>query len=412
MSLIQTNTPLDDVAIIVVAAGRGVRAGEGLPKQYRPLGGRPMLTLTLENIGKAALGALILPVIHPDDRELFDIALEPLEPAVRAMILEPANGGATRQASVKAGLDHLANENLKRRIILIHDAARPFVSPALMRRAVAAAREWEASAPGLPVADTIKQVNDRGHVVGTPARDRLRAVQTPQAFQFDIIHAAHQRAADAAIADLTDDAAVAEWAGSPVRIFQGDAGNMKVTEPEDFARAEARLLADLPDVRVGQGYDVHAFCAGDHIWLGGVKIPHDQALDGHSDADVLMHAITDAILGALADGDIGSHFPPSDPKWKGAASDIFLRHAVGLVKARGGRIAHIDGTVICEAPKVGPHRDVIRSKLAEILELDMDRVAVKATTSERLGFTGRREGIASMATATIRLPLRGAAAKP
>ena len=230
-------------------------------------------------------------------------------------------------------------------------------------------------------------------------------MQTPQAFHFAELLRAHRAAAEAGVGTLSDDAAVAEWAGLEVRIFPGDPLNMKLTTPADFAEAERRLLADLPDVRTGQGYDVHAFADGDHVWLGGVKIPHGRALSGHSDADVLMHAITDAILGAIADGDIGSHFPPSDPQWKGAASDIFLRHAVKRVRARGGMIAHVDGTIVCEAPKVGPHRDAIRAKLAEIMDMSLDRVAVKATTSEELGFTGRREGIAAMATATVRLPV-------
>jgi 2-C-methyl-D-erythritol 4-phosphate cytidylyltransferase/2-C-methyl-D-erythritol 2,4-cyclodiphosphate synthase len=229
-------------------------------------------------------------------------------------------------------------------------------------------------------------------------------VQTPQAFRFDVLLAAHRQAADAGDDDLTDDAAVVERAGHAVYVFEGDKENMKLTTADDFARAEARLLGDLADVRCGQGFDVHAFGPGDHVWLGGVKIPHDRGLDGHSDADVLTHAITDAILGALADGDIGAHFPPSDPKWKGAASSLFLADAVQRVKARGGLLAHIDATIVCERPKIGPHRDAIRAKLATIMEISPSRVALKATTSERLGFTGRGEGIAALATTTVRLP--------
>ena len=232
----------------------------------------------------------------------------------------------------------------------------------------------------------------------------LRAVQTPQSFIYSLILAAHQNAIQTKIDNLTDDGAVAEWAGHQVHVFPGEATNLKVTEASDFAVMERLMSADLSDIRVGQGYDVHAFGPGDHVWLGGVKIPHTNALVGHSDADVLLHALTDAILGALADGDIGSHFPPSDPKWKGAASDQFLRHAVELVRSRGGIIAHLDGTLICEAPKVGPHRDTIRANIAKICALPLDRVAIKATTSEGLGFTGRREGLAAMALATIRLP--------
>ena len=389
-----------DVAIVVVAAGRGLRAGGDMPKQYRALAGRPLIAHTLDNLGRAAPGATLMPVIHPDDAELFNVALRHVAVSVAA----PALGGATRQASVRAGLRLLGEIAKSAKIVLIHDGARPFVDIGLIRRAVDCARAHGAGAPGLPVSDTIKQVDAAGAIVGTPARASLRAVQTPQAFDRQLISNAHARAAAAGIDDMTDDAAVAEWAGATVHIFEGDARNMKVTEPGDFARAEARLMGDLGDLRVGQGYDVHAFAPGDHLWLGGVRIAHERGLDGHSDADVLMHAITDAILGALADGDIGSHFPPSDPRWKGASSDIFLSHAAGLVRARGGVIAHVDGTVVCEAPKVGPHRDAIRARLAEILGLSIDRVAVKATTSERLGFTGRREGIAALATATIRLP--------
>ena len=395
---------MDEVAIVVVAAGRGSRAGEGLPKQYRPLGGEPLIRRTLKGLAAAAPGATLAPVIHPDDSDLFAAAVAPLPAEIRARILAPADGGATRQASARAGIELINRLKPKTKFVLIHDAARPFSSAALIARAIDAARRHGASAPGAAVTDTIKQVDAGGFVAATPPRELLRAVQTPQAFAFDLIRDAHARAAAAGVTDLTDDAAVAEWAGARVHVFEGDKGNMKVTTPEDFAAAEARLLADRPDLRVGQGYDVHAFHDGDHVWLGGVRIPHDRALEGHSDADVLMHAITDALLGALADGDIGSHFPPSDPKWKGAASEVFLRHAVDLVRARDGLIAHVDGTIVCEAPKVGPHRDAIRARLAEIMDMPLDRVAVKATTSEQLGFTGRREGIAALATATIRLP--------
>jgi 2-C-methyl-D-erythritol 4-phosphate cytidylyltransferase/2-C-methyl-D-erythritol 2,4-cyclodiphosphate synthase len=289
-------------------------------------------------------------------------------------------------------------------LVLIHDCARPFVSPQLIARGMAAARTHGAAVPGLAVTDTIKQVNASGLIEATPDRARLRAVQTPQAFRFELILAAHRKAAEAGRDDMTDDGAVAEWAGLAVHVFEGEAGNMKVTTPQDFATAQARIGATLSDYRTGQGFDVHAFTTGDHVCLGGVAIPHDKALLGHSDADVLMHAVTDALYGALADGDIGAHFPPSDPQWKGAASDIFLRHAAQRVRERGGMIAHVDATVICEAPKVGPHRDRIRAKLAEIMGIDVSRVAVKATTSEELGFTGRREGIATMALASVRLP--------
>jgi 2-C-methyl-D-erythritol 4-phosphate cytidylyltransferase/2-C-methyl-D-erythritol 2,4-cyclodiphosphate synthase len=259
----------------------------------------------------------------------------------------------------------------------------------------------------VPLNDTVKEIDAAGFVVATPDRARLRAVQTPQSFRFPLILAAHREAA-AGGREYTDDAMIAEAAGCAVHVFAGDARNFKLTTPEDFARAMQQLappsLAALPDVRMGQGYDVHAFAEGDKVWLGGVAIPHSHALAGHSDADVLMHAITDAVLGAIAEGDIGAHFPPSDPQWKGAASEIFLAHACKLVRERGGMIAHVDATVVCEAPKVGPHREAIRASLAKIMGLDIGRVAIKATTTEKLGFTGRREGIAALAIATVRLP--------
>ena len=231
-------------------------------------------------------------------------------------------------------------------------------------------------------------------------------MQTPQAFAFDLILDAHRKASKASRHDLTDDAAVAEFAGHKVFVFEGEAENVKITTAEDFDRAETRVQASLLDIRVGQGYDVHAFAPGDHVWLGGLRLPHDQALSGHSDADVVLHAITDAVLGAISDGDIGAHFPPSQAQWKGAASDLFLRDAGGRVAALGGIVAHIDATVVCERPKIGPHRDAMRERIASIVGLAPDRVSVKATTSERLGFTGREEGIAAMATATVRLPYR------
>ena len=241
-------------------------------------------------------------------------------------------------------------------------------------------------------------------MLATPARASLRAVQTPQAFRFPLILEAHRRAAAEGVGDLTDDVAVAEWAGAPAFVFEGDPANLKVTTMQDLRAAEARLTAGASETRVGQGFDVHAFAPGDHVWLCGVRVPHAQALAGHSDADVGLHALADAIYGALAEGDIGAHFPPSDPQWKGAASHVFVAHAAGRVRARGGFIVHLDLTLICETPKIGPHREAMRARVAEIAGLDVGRVAVKATTTERLGFTGRSEGIACLATATVRLP--------
>ena len=388
------------IAIVLVAAGKGLRAGGPIPKQYAPLLGRPLLAHTIEAL--AVLKAPIQPVIGPDDAPQFEAVLDALPADARILCRPSVTGGETRQASVLKGLDALADDPPE--IVLIHDGARCHPAPELLTRAVEAAREHGAAIPGLVVSDTIKQIDAQGFVSRTPERATLRAVQTPQSFIYSLILKAHQSAAQQKFDHLTDDGAVAEWAGHKVHLFAGDAANLKVTEASDFATMERLMAADLTDIRTGQGYDVHAFGPGDHVWLGGVKIPHTAALVGHSDADVLLHALTDAILGALADGDIGSHFPPSDPKWKGAASDQFLRHAVSLVDKRGGKIAHLDGTLICEAPKVGPHREAIRARIAEICDVPLHRVAVKATTSEGLGFTGRREGIAAMALATIRLP--------
>jgi len=398
-----------EISILVVAGGRGSRAGEGLPKQYRTLAGVTVLARTLRAMREGAPEASLKVVIHPDDRALYAASVAELTETERVALSEPALGGASRQESVRNGLEAIAREGAPE-IVLIHDAARPFADPALIARAIEAARTHRAAVPGMPVNDTVKEVDAAGFVVATPDRARLRAVQTPQSFRFPLILDAH-RAAAAAERELTDDAMVAEAAGHAVAVFPGDLANFKLTTPEDFARAMDQLdaparpdLRVLTDVRMGQGYDVHAFAEGDHVWLGGVAIPHSHKLAGHSDADVLLHAITDAVLGAIAEGDIGAHFPPTDPQWKGAASRIFLEHACKLVRARGGMIAHIDATVVCEAPKVGPHRDAIRAKLAEIMEMPLDRVAIKATTTEKLGFTGRREGIAALAIATVRLP--------
>jgi 2-C-methyl-D-erythritol 4-phosphate cytidylyltransferase/2-C-methyl-D-erythritol 2,4-cyclodiphosphate synthase len=271
-------------------------------------------------------------------------------------------------------------------------------------RAIEAAERHGAAAPGTVMSDTIKQVDAEGRILATPPRAALRAVQTPQAFRFPLIFAAHQRAAAAGVGDLTDDVAVAEWAGAPAYVFEGDPANVKVTTMQDLVTAEARLAGRSSETRVGQGFDVHAFAPGDHLWLCGVRISHSAGLSGHSDADVALHALADAIYGALAEGDIGAHFPPSDPQWKGASSKVFLAHAIDRVRARDGTLVHLDVTLICEAPKIGPHREAMRAGVAAIAGLNVGRVAVKATTSERLGFTGRGEGIACLATATVRLP--------
>jgi 2-C-methyl-D-erythritol 4-phosphate cytidylyltransferase / 2-C-methyl-D-erythritol 2,4-cyclodiphosphate synthase len=383
-------------AAILVAAGRGLRAGAGGPKQYRTIGGQTVIFRAMEAFCAHPDVFAVQPVVNPDDIAIFNEAVASLRHQ------PPTNGGATRQASVHAGLEALAAE--KPDIVLIHDAARPFVTPAVISRAIDAAERTGAAVPAIAVTDTIKQVSDSGDVEATPDRARLRIAQTPQAFRFDVILDAHRRAARDGRSDFTDDAALAEWAGLTVATFEGDPANMKLTTPEDFVREEARLASQLGDIRTGTGYDVHAFGDGDHLMICGVRVPHTRGFLAHSDGDVGLHALVDAILGALADGDIGSHFPPSDMKWKGAASDKFLNYAVERVTARGGRIANLEVTLICERPKIGPLRDAMRARIAEITGVNVSRVAVKATTSERLGFTGREEGIAATASATIRLP--------
>jgi 2-C-methyl-D-erythritol 4-phosphate cytidylyltransferase/2-C-methyl-D-erythritol 2,4-cyclodiphosphate synthase len=383
---------------VVVAAGRGIRAGGGeVPKQYRCVGGIPVLTHALRALRAAPAVGAVVAVIHPDDRSLYDGAAAGI-----AGLLPPAHGGATRQASVRAGLEALAAEAPE--IVLIHDAARPFASAVLIDRAIAAVGSAPAAVPVLPVADTLIAVNDDGRRCAMADRAALRRVQTPQAFAFQAILEAHRKLASADRDDLTDDGAVAAEAGLPVATFAGEPGNEKLTTHADFAAAEARLAAGLGDVRSATGFDVHAFAPGDHVMLGGVRVPHSAALAGHSDADVVLHALTDALFGALGEGDIGSHFPPSDPQWKGADSAVFLRFAAERVAARGGVIAHLDATVIGEAPKVGPHREAIAARIAAIVGVPVSRVGVKATTTERLGFAGRGEGLAALATATIRLP--------
>jgi 2-C-methyl-D-erythritol 4-phosphate cytidylyltransferase/2-C-methyl-D-erythritol 2,4-cyclodiphosphate synthase len=383
-------------AAIIVAAGRGLRAGPGGPKQFRSIGGRTVVARALDAFCSHPDVGWVQPVCHADDTAPFAEATQGLT------YLPPVPGGATRQASVCAGLRALAKHSPD--VVLIHDAARPFVTAAVISRAIAAAGQTGAAIPTVAVADTIKQVDQAGRVVGTPARADLRIAQTPQSFVFPTILAAHERAARENRDDFTDDAALAEWAGLTVATFEGDHLNMKLTTPEDFAREEARLGAALGDIRTGTGYDVHAFGDGDHLMICGVRVPHTKGFLAHSDGDVGLHALVDAILGALADGDIVSHFPPTDMQWKGATTDRFLQYAVQRVRERGGRVASLEVTLICERPKIGPHRDPMRARIAEIAEVPLSRVSVKATTSERLGFTGREEGMAATASATIRLP--------
>jgi 2-C-methyl-D-erythritol 4-phosphate cytidylyltransferase/2-C-methyl-D-erythritol 2,4-cyclodiphosphate synthase len=383
------------VAALVLAAGRGVRSGSEMPKQYRRIGEDPVVRLSLCRFLAHPDVKHVQAVIHPDDAARFASAAAGLD------LPEPVAGGATRQDSVMAGL--VALEKLKPDLVLVHDAARPFASTELISRAIAAGIASGAAIPALPVADTVKTVDKAGRIVATLERDALRMVQTPQAFAFDRLLAAHRRAAQAGRHDFSDDAALAEWAGLPVTTFEGQTDNVKLTTSADFWRA-TRDWSALVETRTAMGFDVHAFGPGDHVMLGGIAIPHARGLVGHSDADVALHALVDAILGALADGDIGAHFPPGDPQWRNAASDRFVRFAVERLAARKGQLVHLDLTLVCEQPKIGPHRDMMRARIAELAGITIDRVAVKATTSEGLGFTGRGEGIAAYAMATIQLP--------
>jgi len=385
------------VAAVVVAAGRGQRAGGEVPKQYREIAGEPVIRPALAAFLGHPQIDIVQPVINPQDADTFRAATAGLK-AMRP----PVWGGATRQASVRAGLEALRTASPD--LVLIHDAARPFLTGALIARAIAAAEQCAAAVPAIAIADTVKKIDEHDVVTETLDRTRLRMVQTPQAFAFDLIVESHRRAAAAGREDFTDDAALAEWAGHRITVFAGETTNVKLTTNDDFARAEALRLAALADVRTGNGFDVHAFADGDHVMLGGVRIAHSRGVTGHSDADVVLHALVDAILGALAEGDIGMHFPPSDPQWRGAPSEKFLAFACERVRARAGLIAHLDVTVVCESPRVSPHRDAMRERIASIAGIPVGRVAIKATTSEKLGFTGRGEGIVAMATATLRLP--------
>ncbi|MDQ1848032.1 bifunctional 2-C-methyl-D-erythritol 4-phosphate cytidylyltransferase/2-C-methyl-D-erythritol 2,4-cyclodiphosphate synthase [Gemmobacter fulvus] len=368
-------------AAIIVAAGRGTRAGGAVPKQWQSLAGQPVLAHTLA----AFAGMRRVLVIHPDDRA----QAEGLGADVQIVA-----GGASRTQSVRNALEALVGSGVLR--VLIHDGARPLVNAGLIARMSAALDHGPAAAPALAVTDALWRGTE-GTVAGTQSRDGLWRAQTPQAFHFDAILAAHR----AHPQEAADDVEVARAAGLPVTIVPGSDDNLKLTFPGDFARAEAILKGRRMEIRLGNGFDVHAFTAGDHVWLCGVKVPHDKALLGHSDADVGMHALTDAIYGALAMGDIGRHFPPSDPQWKGAESHIFLRHAIETAREMGFRLMNCDVTMICERPKIGPHAEAMRACLATIMGVELARVSVKATTSERLGFTGREEGIAAMATATL-----------
>jgi len=375
---------------VVVAAGAGLRAGPGEPKAWRPLGGRPILRWSVE--GLLSAGADEVAVVVAADR-LADVG----DALVGLDRWRAVAGGATRAISVQAGLAALACG--RDQTVLIHDAARPFVTRIHVERLLVALADAEGAVPALPVPDTLKRGD--GVVTETVSREGLSRAQTPQAFRLGQLAAAY--AAWPAGEEPTDDASVVERAGGRVGLVAGDPMLMKLTWPEDFAMAE-QLAGARRITRTGFGVDAHRFGPGDAVMLGGVSIPHDRGLVGHSDADAGLHALTDALLGAIAEGDIGQHFPPSDPAWRGAASDRFLLHAVKLAQAKGGQVQSADLTLICERPKIGPHRDAMRARVAELLGLAVDRVSVKATTTEGMGFTGREEGLMAQAVVTVEMP--------
>lgn len=378
-----------NVVALIVAAGRGSRAGPGAPKQYRQLGGEPVLRRTLAAFAAHPGIDGVLTVIHGDDRGAYEAAARGLP-----KLLAPCLGGETRQASVRAGLEALAGRSPTH--VLIHDGARPFVSPALISASIEALATHRGALAALPVTDTLRRATN-GLAGESISRDGLWRAQTPQAFHFEAILDAHRRMTDHA---FTDDVEVATAAGIDVAVIEGDDDNIKITDAADMARA-MHILSRGGEARTGTGFDVHRFGPGDHVWLCGVRVPHSAGLVGHSDADVGLHALTDAILGAIGAGDIGKHFPPEEMKWEGAASDIFLAHAGNLAARSGARISNLDVTLICERPKIGPHTEAMRDRVAEILGVERTRVSVKATTSEGLGFTGRGEGIAAQAVATL-----------
>ncbi|MDD3182698.1 MAG: bifunctional 2-C-methyl-D-erythritol 4-phosphate cytidylyltransferase/2-C-methyl-D-erythritol 2,4-cyclodiphosphate synthase [Alphaproteobacteria bacterium] len=377
---------------LIVAAGSGTRFGSPIPKQYQDIGGMAILR-------RSVLAFLNHPhitdaqvVFSPQHRDLYERAVAGLG------LPEPVTGGAQRQDSVRLGLEALGAQSPAPDFVMIHDAARPLIDTQTITAVRKALNTAQGAIAAKPLVDTLKR-GTNNYISQTIPRDNLWQAHTPQAFHFDAILNAHRAAAGQ---HLTDDAAVAEKAGLQVTLVPSNPDNMKITNPDDLGRAARLLGQSFGDIRTGLGFDVHRLITGDVIHLGGLHIPHDMTLEGHSDADVVLHAITDALLGTMAAGDIGAHFPPSDPQWKGADSSLFIRHAVQMINERGGLISHVDVVIMCEQPRLGPHREAMQQRLAELLEVTPDRVSLKATTTERLGFTGRGEGIAAQAIATVR----------
>lgn len=386
-----------NIGLVIVAAGRGERAKSASgPKQYAKLGDSTVLSTTLRCFERLIAPENTVVVIHPDDGDLFEAATTDIDTSK----MKIARGGATRQESVLAGLEALREHGANVAHVMIHDAARPFVNETMLFEILETAGSYPDAGvlPTLAIAETLKTV-DGEMVTGTASRNNMHRAQTPQTFPFAAILQAHQQAKEAGEVNFTDDAAVFEWKGLPVRAVQGDTANIKITYPEDFPKEKA--MAPLPDIRTGNGYDVHIFAEGNEVVLCGVAIPFEKSLYGHSDADVGLHALTDALLATCGAGDIGDHFPPSDPQWKGVESHIFLSHAVQIVAENGGTIMNADITLVAEAPKIAPHRQVMREKLSALLGIDLQRCSVKATTNEKMGFVGRSEGIMALATASV-----------
>lgn len=391
------------VTAIIVAGGKGTRFGDNCPKQYHNIGFTSVLAATLNAFLAHDQIDQIVIVIGKDD---LKIALDHIH-SVENPNNKPIHttyGGETRQLSVFSGLKYVS-QNLKCSYVLIHDAVRPYLQADLISRAVESCKKHQAAIPAIPVTDTIKIIDESGYVSSTPDRSTLKAVQTPQSFSFELILKAHQSAFESNLTQFTDDAALVEWFGNKVFVFEGDPNNKKITYmtdlvPMDKSHNQPKTLL----TKTGIGFDVHAFTHGNHIWLGGIKIPYDKGLLAHSDGDVVLHALTDALLGTISEGDIGVLFPPSDPQWKNASSDIFLKEAATRVFLRGGIIDHLDVTILCETPKLGPYREEIKQRIADIISLHPNQVSIKASTTEKLGFTGRSEGIAAMCNVSVRLP--------